>query len=130
MPTAQRTPLVGVIEDDIGMRQGLSWLLAAAHFHVLAFASAEEFLQHTHGEEFDCLVIDVRLPGMDGFALRETLREHGRRVSALMVSGHDDETMREQFRRAGIARWLRKPFDGQTLIDAVNDTIASEKPCL
>jgi two-component system response regulator FixJ len=129
MSTAPRTNLVGVIEDDIGMRQGLSWLLTAAHFRVVAFTTAEEFLQHTLAEEFDCLVIDVRLPGMDGLALRQTLRAHDRRVSALMVTGHDDEATRQRFRHAGITRWLRKPFDGQTLIDAVNDAIAHEEPC-
>jgi two-component system, LuxR family, response regulator FixJ len=122
------THLIAIIEDDTGMRQGLSWLLTAAEFRVHSFASAEEFLQHETGDGFDCLVIDVRLPGMDGLALRRTLTEHGRHVPSLMISGHDDEAMREQFRAAGVTRWLRKPFDGQTLIDAVHDAIAHEQP--
>ncbi len=117
--------LVGIVEDDVGMRQGLSWLLSAARFNVVAFSSAEEFLQRSQAERIDCLVLNVRLPAMDGLALRRTLRERGDQMPTVLISGHDDNATRERFRRAGITRWLRKPFDGQTLIDAVHDAIGN-----
>lgn len=125
MVIAQRAHLVAIVEDDVGMRQGLSWLLAAARFEVVAFASAEEFLQRDREDEVDCLVVDVWLPGIDGFALCRAIREAGRRVPTLLMSGHDDDATRELFRRAGVTRWLRKPFAGQTLIDAVYDAIGA-----
>jgi len=123
MSRTQVLGLIGIVEDDSGMRQGLSWLLAAARFNVVVFASAEEFLQHTRDAEFDCLILDVRLPGMDGLALRKMLRERGRQMPILLMSGHDDAAMREQFRRAGVGQWLRKPFDGQALLDAVHAAV-------
>lgn len=115
--------LIAIVEDDLGMRQGLSWLLAASRFRVEAFGSAEEFLQRGLGDEFDCVVLDVRLPGMNGLALRQLMRDRGYRAPTLVVSGHDDEASRDRLRRAGVTRWLHKPFDGQTFIDAVNDAI-------
>ena len=125
MSNGQRARLVGIVEDDVGMREGLSWLLMAARFSVVSFASAEEFLQRALPKDVDCLVVDVRLPGMDGIALCQVMQERGRRIPTLFMSGHDDPAMHALFRRAGITRWLRKPFAGQTLIDAVHDAIGT-----
>jgi FixJ family two-component response regulator len=116
-------PVVCVVDDDASLLRALRRLLRAGGFHVEAFASAEAFLEWGHRERADCLVLDVRLDGMSGVELQERLVAAGSKVPVVFMTGHDDPRARERARRAGAVGYLRKPFDDESLIGAVNRAI-------
>ena len=66
-----------------------------------------------------CLILDVKLPGMSGFELQEVLTASHTRIPVIFITGHDRPGMEEQALRLGAAAYLRKPFDGQAMLDAI-----------
>jgi FixJ family two-component response regulator len=119
MATAQYQGVVGIVDDDGGIRQSMSWLLTAARYDVVAFASAEEFLQRHPATSCDCLILDLCLPGIDGVGLHDILQHSDRETPVLFMTGDDSDRARARLRNAGITQWLCKPFDAPTLIGAV-----------
>jgi FixJ family two-component response regulator len=104
----------------------MSWLLTAARYDVVAFASAEEFLQRASQTSCDCLILDLCLPGIDGVGLRDILFHSGRETPVLLMTGDDSDRTRARLRGAGVTQWIRKPFDAQTLIGAVRRMLGSQ----
>ncbi|MGF7155425.1 response regulator [Novosphingobium gossypii] len=107
----QRNPLIAVVDDDAGMCDAIAELLELLEYESVRFSSGSEFLSDLEKRRFDCLVSDVRMPGMDGCEL-------GRRVTALVpelpiifVSSSEDELGRVRASRAGGYAFLRKPLD-------------------
>jgi FixJ family two-component response regulator len=115
--------VIGIVEDDASLLRQLGRLLRAAGFAVRPFGSAEEFLLAAQGPLPDCLVLDIHLGGLSGFDLHERLRARGTPVPTIFITGQDDPAMREQARRAGAAGYLRKPFDDQALISAIEHAV-------
>lgn len=115
--------LVCVVDDDNEVRDGMLNLLASAGYDTVAFASAEACLAFERLPAVDLALFDVRLPGMDGFALHAALVARGLRVAVVFVSGHADETMAQQALQAGAIGLLRKPVDGDTLLGLVERTL-------
>jgi len=89
-------PLVAVVDDDISVRESLESLIKSVGLEVTVFASAEEFLSSCHAREADCLILDLRLPGMSGIELHRHLLARGRHVPAAFITAHasDDRTVR------------------------------------
>ena len=117
----RRKPLVAVIEDDSALREVLEWLLEASDYDVLTYESAEAFLDW-RGTRPDCLVVDVRLPGLSGFELLEEINRKGDRFPAVVISAFDSSAYRDAARAARTA-FLRKPFDSATLMHAIEEAI-------
>lgn len=108
--------VVGVIEDDISVRAALRRLFRSAGFEVSVFATAEEYLKDPHRAEIDCVVTDVRLPGISGLDLLELVRaESSARVVAVVITAHDDQQVRNRAVAAGAVGFFLKPFDNQQL---------------
>jgi FixJ family two-component response regulator len=113
-------PLVAVVDDDISVRESLDSLLRSAGLMVRVFASAEEFLNSAPPSEADCLILDVRLPGMNGFELhRELLKRRGVPVIFMTAHGYDKRTMSEAASDWTVA-YLTKPFSEAELLDSIN----------
>jgi FixJ family two-component response regulator len=108
-----------VVDDDVSVRRALSLLLRSAGFAVETFASAEAFLGSKHETHYDCLVLDVHLGGLSGFALQEQLAAAGRSIPIVFITAHDDPATWKRARAVVTAEYLRKPFDDQSLIDAI-----------
>ncbi len=120
----RQSPLVCVIDDDASLLRALRRLLRAGGFDVEVFSSAEAFLESGHRERVDCLVLDVRLEGMSGLELQERLVAAGSEIPVVfMTAAHDDLSTRERAHRAGAIDYLRKPFDDESLIGAINRAI-------
>jgi len=119
MESRSATPLIGVVDDDASILRALRRLLGSAGFGVRTFGSGEELLACEHLTTIDCLVLDVQLGGLSGFELQERLGEAFLPIPIIFITAHDDPPMRERARRAGAADYLRKPFDDQLLIDAI-----------
>ena len=81
---------VYIVDDDPGARESLRWMLEQASFHVKAFPSAQEFLDSFDAEETGCLVLDVRMPEIDGLALQQKLRERKIRLPIIFMTAYGD----------------------------------------
>jgi FixJ family two-component response regulator len=118
---------VFVVDDDPPVRRALSRMLTYAGFNVVAFASATEFLAHDGFEHPACMVLDVRMPGPDGFELLATLQANGRNLPVIFITGHGDIPMAARASRAGAVNFLTKPIDEHVLLDAVNQALLKSR---
>ena len=105
-----------VVDDDPSVCTAVGRLLRSAGMETRTHVSGEEFLLDTLPREPDCLVLDVRMPGLSGPGLRDRLRKMGRRIPVVFITGNavGEETLGE-----GGEEILRKPFGDQALIDAI-----------
>jgi FixJ family two-component response regulator len=115
--------VISVIDDDEHMRNATENLVQSLGFSVSAFASAEEFLQSPRASETSCLIVDIRMPGMSGLELQAHLIGQGHRASIIFITAYPDESVKKRALKAGAVCFLRKPFDGQTLIECLNESL-------
>jgi FixJ family two-component response regulator len=115
--------IICVVDDDDSVLRALRRLLAASGFAVEVFSSAEGFLASTYRQRAACLVLDVQLRGSSGFDLQRELVAAGERIPVIFITAHDDAPTRDRARQAGAVRYLRKPFDDDSLLDAINSAI-------
>ena len=112
--------IVAIVDDDDSMRRSLKNLFDSVGLRAEAFASASAFLQSIHQEHIGCLVLDLRMPGMDGIALLEHLSDTGSRViPAVILTAHGDDEARERSVQAGARAFLSKPVNSHALLAAV-----------
>ena len=116
-PAISRT--VVVVEDDAAMLVGLRRMINAYGYRSETFTSAEQFLAHPAALDILCLVLDINLPGISGIELSRRLSAGGRRIPIVFITARDDEATHEDAAAVGYVAYLRKPFPGQTLIDAI-----------
>jgi RNA polymerase sigma factor (sigma-70 family) len=117
---------VYIVDDDASVRDALGLLLGLRGYSVALFASAESFLEAYRPEWSGCLLIDIRMPGMDGLALQRRLLESGCRMPAIVMTGHGDvESARDAF-RAQAVDFLEKPIDHGKLVGAIEEAFARQ----
>ncbi len=110
---------VYIVEDDQSVRDAVG-LLLGLHGHAVAmFADAESFLQAYRPEWSGCLLLDIRMPGMNGLELQERLARIGCRMPAIVMTGHGDVDSARQAFRAQAVDFLEKPLDQARLLDAI-----------
>lgn len=110
-----------IIEDDQSVRDALSLTLGLHGYPVAMFTDAESFLQAYRPEWRGCLLIDIRMPGMDGLTLQKRLQERNCKIPAIIMTGHGDvESAREAF-RAQAVDFLEKPIDQMRLTGAIDE---------
>ena len=126
MPGVSAT--VVVVEDDASMRQAIERVLRAGGFDSLTFASAEVVIEADAAATADCLILDVRLPGMSGLELYRRLAASEGKVPAIFITAHDGPAVREEAGRLGAGGFLPKPFSGRALLDAVNRVLGVKGP--
>jgi FixJ family two-component response regulator len=114
-------PIVSVVDDDVSVRKSLDRLIRSARLEVRAFASAEEFLGSDRPCETNCLILDVRLPGMSGIELHRHLMAADCGVPVIFITGHgSDDRARAEAESAWTVAYFIKPFSGDELLDAVD----------
>jgi len=114
---------VAVVDDDDGFCRALGRLLRAAGFEPAMYPSAETFLQDLARARVDCLVIDIHLGGMSGFDLQRHLAASGAPPPIIFMTGHDEPGTPERARKAGCVAFLRKPFVGNALLEAIRRAV-------
>jgi FixJ family two-component response regulator len=115
---------VFIVDDDPAVRDALGLLLGVRGYRTAVFASAEAFLQGWQPAWSGCLLIDIRMSGMDGLALQRELIARGCRIPVIIMSGHGDVgTARAAF-KADAVDFLEKPFDDGKLIVAIDEALA------
>lgn len=110
-----------IVEDDQSVRDALGLLLGLRGHPVAMFADAESFLKAYRSEWCGCLLIDIRMPGMDGISLQKHLLETGCRLPVIVMTGHGNvESAREAF-RAHAVDFIEKPIDNAKLMSAIEE---------
>lgn len=113
--------LIYTIDDDPSVLKSLGRLLRSEGFSVKAFSSAEEFLKNFPDKKSSCLILDIRMPGIDGLALQDKLLEMGLNLPIIFITGHGDASIREKVMQKGAAAFLLKPFDKSDLFKALEN---------
>ena len=117
--------LVYVVDDDESARDGVARLIRSAGFVAKTFKSGEEFLATPRPNLPSCLILDVNLPGLNGFDLQRKLAESRPRVPIVFLTGHGDIPMTVRAVKAGAANFLTKPVDEEALLDAIRHCVDS-----
>jgi FixJ family two-component response regulator len=113
--------LVSIVDDDISVRRALERLIKSVRLEVRVFASAEDFLSLNHVCKPDCLILDVRLPGMSGIELHRHLLARSFNVPVIFITAHgSDDDARIQADSDWTVAYLIKPFNADELLDAVD----------
>jgi FixJ family two-component response regulator len=115
--------VVSIVDDDPSIRRSVRNLLLSLGFRVESFASAATFLQSARRGNTGCLVLDLRMPGMDGFDLLAHLAAAGERIPTVILTAHGDDEARERALQAGAVAFLGKPFRSAALIEAVKSAL-------
>lgn len=118
--------IVYVIDDDESARQSLEFLLDVAGIRVRSFASADAFLKAAPPLTGACIVTDVRMPGTSGIELAEELKRRGAPSPVIVITGHADVPLAIEAMKAGVADFIEKPFDDQTILAAINGALARQ----
>ncbi|MGC9163124.1 MAG: response regulator transcription factor [Thiomonas sp.] len=110
---------VYVVDDDEAVRDSLQWLLEGNDYRVRCFDSAESFLARFDPREIACLIVDVRMPGMNGLELQDELLRRGCRMPLVFITGHGDVPMAVETMKKGAVDFIEKPFNEVVLRDLV-----------
>jgi len=120
-------PTVFVVDDDPSIREALSSLIRSVKLRVETFSSAQEFLRHNRPDAPACLVLDVRLPGLDGLELQQQLIRDGVHLPIIFMTGHGDIPMSVRAMKAGAVEFLTKPFRERDLLCAIEQAIERDR---
>lgn len=115
-----RAPLMAIVDDDDALRNSLDNLLRSVGFRVQGFASAEAFLQAPPAPETACLIVDVRMPGMNGLELQRQLGVMHWRIPIIFVTAYADDDVRAHALAAGAIAVLSKPCREADLLHAID----------
>jgi len=120
-----RKPTIFIVDDDEAVRDSLELLLQAAGFPQIAtYESSLGFLASARPEPGDCLLLDVRMPDMDGLELQAELNRRAVRLPVIVMTGHGDVPIAVRAMKAGAADFIEKPFTDDLLIDGVRRALA------
>jgi len=123
MDTENRTtkePLVSIVDDDVSVRRSTRRLLRCCGLRAEVFSSAEDFLQSGLASETTCLLLDVRMPRMDGLELQRRLGETHQLIPIIFLSARASDEEERRALRAGAAGFLRKPVSKEELLRAIS----------
>jgi len=119
--------MIYVVDDDISVCRALSLLLKSYGFKVETFTRATDFLDFKHPKLQSCLVLDIRLPNINGFALQEIMAERGIVTPIVFITGHGNVPMSVKAMRAGAVDFLSKPFTNKELLAAITLALSKSK---
>lgn len=120
---APHSPLVHLIDDDEAVRAGLALLVSTVGLRVQGWGDPQQFLREFPRQEIGAIVLDVRMPGISGLAVLETLVAQGVDQPVIMLTGHGTVEMCRRAFKAGAAEFLEKPVDDEALLEAVQNAV-------
>jgi FixJ family two-component response regulator len=116
-------PLIAVVDDDDALRNSLEDLIRSIGFQTQGFPSGEAFLSWNQARDTACLILDVRMPGMNGLDLQHRIVANNWLTPIIFVTSHADENARARALEAGAVAFLYKPFREEELIKAINTAL-------
>jgi FixJ family two-component response regulator len=125
--TLAAAPTVFVIDDDDLVRASIQGLLKSVGLRSETFGAAQEFLRSKRTDGPSCLVLDVRLPGVNGLEFQRELADAGIRIPIIFITGHGDIPMSVKAMKSGAVEFLTKPFRDQDLLDAIHQALDRDR---
>src|SRR6202035_4457343 len=125
--TPAAAPTVFVIDDDALVRTAIQGMLKSVSLQSEIFGTPQEFLHSKRPDEPSCLVLDVRLPGINGLDFQRKLVEAGIRIPIIFITGHADVPMSVKAMKSGAVEFLTKPFRDQDLLDAIYQALDRDR---
>ncbi len=120
LPVMPDRPKIAIVDDDPSVCRALTRLIRAAGMEAHGFTSAQAFQEAFRSALPDCLVLDVQMPDINGLQLQEQLAQQKRSVPIIFITAYDDAASRARAMEHGAADFLRKPFDDQSLLNAID----------
>jgi FixJ family two-component response regulator len=120
-------PIVFVVDDDDLVRASIEGMLKSVGLRSQTFGTAQEFLRSRRPEGPSCLVLDVRLPGVNGLDFQHQLIGAGIRIPVIFITGHGDIPMTVKAMKSGAVEFLTKPFRDQDLLDAIHQALERDQ---
>jgi len=111
--------LIHVVDDEEAVRRSLDFLLRTSGFRVERWADGESFLKGAKRDEPACVLLDVRMPGMDGLQVQEEMARRGLNLPVIVLTGHGDIATAVRAMQAGAIDFLEKPFERERLLQAI-----------
>ena len=115
---------MAIVDDEESVRRAMGRLIRSAGIDVETFPSGAEFLQSLESHSPDCVVLDLHMPGLNGFEVQARLKESESRLPIVVITGHDTDESRERVTKAGVAAYLLKPVDEKILLDTISAAVA------
>jgi two-component system response regulator FixJ len=119
-----------VVDDDAAVRESSEALLSSVGFETVPCSSAAEFLHEFEPSGAGCILLDVRMPGMDGLTLLEMLGDNRKGIPVVIMTGHADVPMAVRAIRGGAADFVEKPYSSTRLLESIQSAIARSTPHL
>jgi FixJ family two-component response regulator len=120
-------PVVFVVDDDPSVRRAIKRLVESVGLRVELFGSAQEFLRSERPDSPNCLVLDIRLPGMSGLDFQRELTDANIHIPVIFITAHGDIPMTVRAMKAGAVEFLTKPFRDQDLLDAIQQGLERDR---
>jgi FixJ family two-component response regulator len=124
---SEQKAIVLVVDDDESVRKSIAGLIRSAGLSVETFPSAQQFLDRPRDDIPTCLVLDVRLPGLDGLDLQQRMAEVNIEIPIVFITGHGDIRTSVRAMKAGAVEFLTKPFADRDLLDAIEQAIDRDR---
>ncbi|HEY1526001.1 MAG TPA: response regulator transcription factor [Candidatus Angelobacter sp.] len=125
--TPAAAPTVFVIDDDALVRSAIQGMMKSVGLHSETFATPQEFLRNKRPDGPSCLILDVRLPGVNGLDFQRELADAGFRIPIIFITGHGDIPMTVKAMKSGAIEFLTKPFRDQDLLDAIHQALDRDR---
>lgn len=125
--TSAEGSTVFVIDDDAAVRAAIQGLLKSVGLHSDSFGTAQEFLTSERSDGPSCLVLDIRLPGINGLDFQRQLTDAGVHIPIIFITGHGDIPMTVRAMKSGAVEFLTKPFRDQDLLDAIHQALDRDR---
>lgn len=120
-------PRVYIVEDDDAVRESLQLMLESVGYKTQVFPNANAFLDQHHSDMAGCLVLDIRMPGMNGMELQRKLNERNSMLPIIFVTGHGDVPMAVEAMQQGALDFVQKPYREQDLLEKIERAFAMDK---
>jgi two-component system response regulator FixJ len=115
--------LVHLVDDDEAIRRSAGFMLKTSGFHVRTYESGVELLKTASNLEPGCILLDIRMPGMDGLEVQSALRDKGVGLPVVIMTGHGDVGLAVQAMKAGAVDFIEKPFEKAVLMSAIEQAM-------
>jgi FixJ family two-component response regulator len=125
--TPAAIPTVFVVDDDPSVRAAIQGMLKSVGLHSETFGTPHEFLRSNRPDGPSCLVLDVRLPGVNGLDFQRHLADAGVHIPIIFITGHGDIPMTVKAMKSGAVEFLTKPFRDQDLLDAIYQALDRDR---
>ena len=119
-------PNIYIVDDDTSVLRAIKRLIRSANMVPHTFASALEFLDFDYEKQNVCLIVNIRMPGIDGLELQNELRLRGADLPVIFITGFDSPETKDKAKRSDAAGYYRKPIDDQALLDSIQWALTSQ----